>query len=135
MTDEQGAPQPAPQDDFILDLATLHGDTRPLVVKLPNGDRCELRRREAMGPSELFLLDKVMRRIGEIGREIDVSEELSSAQDKRLRGMVYDVLRVLSPALAEQDLCFADKMAILTWYGQQARVDSDEGDAKNAGSA
>lgn len=136
-TEQAGTPLPAhSQDEFMLDLATLHGAQKPLVVRMPDGARYELRRREAMGPADLFILDKVMRRIGEVQREMESSEELSDAQSNRLGSMVQDTLRVLSPDLAKADLCFADQFAILNWYGQQGRADATADDpAKNADSA
>mgnify|MGYP001012327527 CR=1 FL=1 len=105
--------------------------TRADLDALPDdGNRYELRRREAMGPAELFLLDKVLRRLAEFEREQGSVDELTPAQDKRLRGMVHDTLRVLSPELAALGLCFADEMAILNWYGVQSRQGAEAAQAE-----
>ena len=137
-TEQAGMLPPAPpRDEFMLDLATLHGVERPLIIKAMDGKRYELRRREAMGPADLFILDKVLRRINEIQREMETTEDLSDAQSKRLGDMVQDTLKVLSPDLAMAELCFADQFAILNWYGEQKRqADATTDDAtKNADSA
>lgn len=114
------------EQDFVLDLQKLHGDAKPLIVKGRDGQRYECKGRDALGPAEIVLADKVMRRITAIGQEIDEADELSPAQDARLRGMVHDMVRVLSPELAAQKLCFADEFAIVAWYGQQTNRASGE---------
>jgi hypothetical protein len=114
------------EQDFVLDLQKLHGDARPLIVKAANGQRYECRGRDALGPAEIVLADKVMRRLNAIGQEVEAADELSPAQDARLRSMVHDMIRVVSPELAEQHLCFADEFAIVSWYGEQTTKTAGE---------
>jgi len=126
--------------DFILDLATLHGVERPLIVKTRDGNRYELLRREALGPSQLALIDKVLRRIAEMEKEGQDGEELTEAQDKRIRGMVHDMIRVLSSELGAMGMCYADELSIVGWYSRQGQpletaTRADAAQPKNAESA
>jgi len=122
MSESTPTPQPvapAGRPERVLNLQELYGEEpQPVTIVSPSGNRYHLRNRREFGPLEMVMMTKLQRQLNDLGPMSDEVEP-STEQAKQMQTLMNETIRMLSPELAAEGLCFMDQAAVIQFWTNQ----------------
>ncbi len=99
-----------------FDLAQVFGQDENHRVKLRDGSFCDLLGLNALPPDSIMKLQALQDQIRAIPRSS--SGKYSQANQRRIEKTISTLLKIVSPEMPLDQLSFAEKVAILTYYNR-----------------
>lgn len=119
--------QPDVVDEHVLDLDAIFGVEQPPIIVRWQGEEYELTRPEALNAEQLLKYGK----LSEMAAQLQTAKSHSAPKIERA---LQQLIEVISPELAKQDLTFLHKSRVMQFYNEQLEASAhaeEEGDEES----
>ena len=119
-------------DRRVLNLDEMFGLARPIQVVWQERTY-DLKTPEAFGPKDMQTLERLQARYQPLAAKMQRNEDaLTEAEDKEIREIAAEEIRLLCPSLARLKLQFMQQFAVLAFYFQELELRRQADAAKKA---